>query len=80
MAGTTLIKPGKGTDCDKLLTVMRRRRLTTTGACRMGITSFHRRMTDLRQMGYTISQQQMYRYDERGKVRKKWKEYWIDER
>lgn len=74
-----MIEPGKNTECGRLLEVMRHRRISTIkAAADLGITSFHRRLTDLRLMGWTINQVECEKLDERGKRVKHWNEYWVE--
>lgn len=50
------IKPNKGTQEYRLLQALSNGTVTTLGAMRqLGITSFHRRMTDLKERGYVIA-------------------------
>lgn len=73
-----MIKPGKGTHCEKLLKALENGKVTTTSAfINLHIASFHRRLTDLRNMGYVIEQQRVQKLDERGKEIEHWNEYWI---
>lgn len=50
------IRPNKGTQEYKLLKALSEGTVTTMGAMKhLGITSFHRRMTDLKLRGYEIA-------------------------
>ena len=50
------IKPNKGTQYDRLLQALKRGTVTTWSAMAdLHITSFHRRLTDLRLMGWEIA-------------------------
>ena len=46
-------------------------------AVNLGITSLHRRLTDLREMGYTIGKVRVSKTDETGKEVNHWYEYWL---
>ena len=78
MAGTTLIKPGKNTECDRLLKALQKGTVTAYMAfIELQITSLHRRLTDLREMGYKIEKRRVQKLDERGKEVEHWNEYWV---
>ena len=66
------IKVNKGTQYDKLLRAMQRGTITSMDAFRMfGITSLHRRLSDLRAMGYVIADS----WDENPRTGKRFKRY-----
>lgn len=52
------IKLNKGTQLYRLANAMRVTSITTMDAYAMGITSLHRRLSDLRAMGYVIASSQ----------------------
>lgn len=74
-----VIEPKQGTECYRLLKAMRRGRVTSLRAAKeLNITSLHRRITDLKVMGWTVNQCRVSKLDDRGKEVKSWKEYWVD--
>lgn len=78
MGETTLIKPGKNTECDRLLKALQNGTVTAYMAfIELHITSLHRRLTDLREMGYQIEKRRVQKLDERGKEIEHWNEYWV---
>ena len=65
------IKPNKGTQYDKLVKAMTAGTITSMDAFGMGITSLHRRLSDLRAMGYVIADS----WDENPDTGKRFKRY-----
>lgn len=73
-----MITPTKGTECYRLLNALKAGKVTSMyAATRLGITSLHRRLTDLREMGYTIGKKRVSKQDERGREVNHWYEYWL---
>lgn len=72
-------KHRKNSQCGRLLKKLQRKRgITSLEAFQeLGITSLHRRLTDLREMGYEIGDQWHYKTDADGKVITRWKVYWL---
>lgn len=71
------INKNRETQCTRLLKVLKRPEgITSLDAFKeLGITSLHRRLSDLRQGGYEISDTWHYKTDSFGKVEKRWKVY-----
>ena len=70
------VEPHKGTQQYWILHELKKNGITSLDAFRkFGITSLHRRLTDLREMGYEISDTWHYKVDSDGKVIKRWKVY-----
>lgn len=67
------IKPNKGTQQDRLLQAMKKGTVTSMDAFGMGITSLHRRLSDLREMGWIIADS----WDENESTGKHFKRYRI---
>lgn len=66
------IKVNKGTQYEKLVTAMKKGTVTSMDAFRQfGITSLHRRLSDLRAMGYIIADS----WDENPNTGKRFKRY-----
>lgn len=65
------IKVNKGTQYEKLVTAMTTGTVTSMDAFGMGITSLHRRLSDLRAMGYVIAKS----WDENPNTGKRFKRY-----
>ena len=65
------LKLNKGTQLYRLAKVMKIRTITTMDAYAMGITSLHRRLSDLRAMGYVIAKS----WDENPNTGKRFKRY-----
>ena len=66
------IKVNKGTQYDKLVRAMKKGTITSMDAFRQfGITSLHRRLSDLRAMGYVIADA----WDENPETGKRFKRY-----
>lgn len=65
------LKVNKGTQYYSLVQAMKTRTITTMDAYAMGITSLHRRLSDLRAMGYVIASS----WDENPNTGKHFKRY-----
>lgn len=74
-----ITKISKRSQCGRLLMKLKRQKgITSLEAFQeLGITSLHRRLSDLREMGYEISDTWHYKVDSNGKVEKRWKVYRI---
>ena len=73
-----MITPNKNTECGRLLDALKRGKVSVYYAYeKLRITSLHRRLTDLREMGYTINKANVQKFDERGKEIGHHYEYWI---
>lgn len=74
---SNISKGRKKSQCNQLLKKLQRKKgITSLEAFQeLGITSLHRRLTDLRQSGYEISGAWHYKMDSNGRVEKKWKVY-----
>ena len=72
-------KGNKNSQCNRLLKKLKRKKgITSLEAFQeLGITSLHRRLSDLKEAGYVIGDQWHYKYDAFGKVEKRWKVYWL---
>lgn len=70
-------KGRKNTQCNLLLQKLQRKKgITSLEAFQeLGITSLHRRLSDLRERGYEISDTWHYKLDSNGRVDKRWKVY-----
>lgn len=71
------IRKGRKTQCNQLLKKLQRKKGITSleAFSELGITSLHRRLSDLRESGYTIADTWHYKLDANGKVEKRWKVY-----
>lgn len=77
MARTTF-EPAKHTECGRLLAALKKGKVTSyTAFIELQITSLHRRLSDLREMGYAINKRRVAKTDERGKEVEHWYEYWV---
>ena len=71
-----MITPKEGTQTYKLLQALKDGKVTSMRAfLEFGITSLHRRLSDLEAMGYRISRSRVAMYDDRGKEVSHWNEY-----
>lgn len=72
-------KVHKNTQLGRLLETLKRKKgISSLEAFQeLGITSLHRRLSDLREMGYEIGDQWHYKTDADGKVITRWKVYWL---